>query len=139
MCKEGKVFSWEGYQYNDQNNKPFIEFHIDNHPSLSTLAEIHPFGGNLSVCKPSNSKPLIILGQDEAIYKQFSFWSKYWSGPSAEVPPMSKNDDQWLMGSAFACREFGFGYDLTPSEFKIVNQYKRNKSYWDEKATIREK
>ena len=134
MCREGKVFSGEGYEYVDENNKPFIEFHIDDHPSFCEYKDVHPFGGNLSIRKPAESKPLIIFGQDEAIYKQFSFRSKCWIGPSGETPLMPKTDGQGLMVSAFTSREFGFGYDLNETQLKIVNDYRRNKFYCDEKA-----
>ena len=134
MCREGKVFSDKGYEYIDENNKPFIKFHIIDHPSFSEDIDTHKFGGNLSVHKPLGSKPLIILGQDEAIYKQFSFRSKCWTGPSGKTSLMPKTDGQGLMVSAFTSREFGFGYDLSPKQLKIVNEYRRNKSYCNEKA-----
>jgi hypothetical protein len=37
---------------------------------------IGPFGGNVSVRCPAGSKPLIIFGQDESIFNQFSHSGK---------------------------------------------------------------
>ena len=51
MIEEGKVFSGKGYEYNDDNGKTFIKFHVNDNPSFSDNTDIHPFGGNLSVQK----------------------------------------------------------------------------------------
>ena len=50
---------------------------------------------------------------------------------------MPKSDGQGLMVLAFTSREFGFGYDLTSSQLKIVNQYIKNKTYCDQKASMK--
>ncbi len=42
------------------------------------------YGGNLSVRRPVDSKPLLIFGQDESIFNQFSFGSKQWVGLSGQ-------------------------------------------------------
>ena len=47
MVQRGEVFSGKGYQYFNESNKPFIEFHIDDHPSFSNNKRCHCFGGNL--------------------------------------------------------------------------------------------
>ena len=84
---------------------------------------------------PSFNKKCI-LSQDEAIYKQLLFWSKYWTGPSEEKPLIPKNDSQGLMISAFVSREFGFVYELSPSQLKIVNKYRKYKMYCNEQPAI---
>jgi hypothetical protein len=39
-------------------------------------------GGNVSVRKTADQKPIIIFEQDESIFNQFSFGSSQWVGPS---------------------------------------------------------
>ena len=73
MIKEEAVFSGDGYKYENENGETYVEFHVDDHPSFSELEGLHQFGGNLSVCRPKNEKPLLIFGQDECLYKQYAF------------------------------------------------------------------
>ena len=68
MKTEGKVISGDGYEYKNEDDKPFIEFHVDDYPDFGDVCDLHPFGGNLSVRKPQHQKPLIIIGQDKCIY-----------------------------------------------------------------------
>lgn len=56
MCKRGDIFSGEGYTCNNENNIPYIEFHIDDNLSFSSRLDLHHFGGNLSVQKPADKK-----------------------------------------------------------------------------------
>ena len=49
---------------------------------------------------------------------------------------MPKSDRQGLMVLAFTSREFGFGYDLTSSQLKLVNEYRKNKTYCDQNAVL---
>jgi hypothetical protein len=41
------------------------------------------------------------------------------------------------MISAFQCREFGFGLELTAEELERVNYYRKDKFYKDEMAATR--
>jgi len=66
-------------------------------------------------------QPLIIFGQDEAIFKQYLMQLKVWLGRGGKQPLRPKDDGQGLMVSAMKCREFGFGFDLTPQQLAIVN------------------
>ncbi len=52
--------------------------------------EAAPLGGNLSVSKPPNQSPIMFIGQDEAIFKQFVFLAKMWTGPDGERPLLPK-------------------------------------------------
>ena len=51
MVANGEVFSGEGYEYTNSNNKPCIEFHVDDNPLFSNDTTLHPFSGNLSIRK----------------------------------------------------------------------------------------
>ena len=65
----------EGYTYERADGHSMCEFHIDDHDSLTSLAnEMYPeFGGNTSVRVPPGAKPVIVFGQDESVFNQFSF------------------------------------------------------------------
>jgi hypothetical protein len=78
-----------GHKYNDPvTDTECIKFHVDNHDCMQEFAnEMYGvYGGNLSVRRPVNSKPLLIFGQDESIFNQFSFGSKQWVGPLGRDP-----------------------------------------------------
>ena len=89
-----------------------IEFHVDGHGCLQALAddELHlEFGGELSVRKPAEEKPLIVFGQDESVYNQFSFNGVQWVRPDGKRSLLPKNNGVGKMVSAFQSRETGFG------------------------------
>ena len=69
-------------------------------------------GSNVSVCKATDRKPLIIFGQDESIFNQYSFNSKQWVGPSGEKSILSKSAGMGVMVSAFQSREFEWGMEI---------------------------
>ena len=56
---------------------------------------------------------MIILGQDECIYRQYIFHNKCWFGPNGETPLMPKSEGQGFMISGIVCREFGFAWYLS--------------------------
>ena len=71
-----------GYKYIkndiDENNTydTMYEFYVDSNFCLDTMVKDVPHGGYLSVRKNQCTKPLIIFGQDESIYKQFQLNKK---------------------------------------------------------------
>ena len=126
MCeKENSIFSGTGYSYLNAKNEPFIEFHIDDNEKFKDMIT-NPFGGNLSVRIPTNQPLLIIFGQDECIFKQYSFRKKGWCGPKGETPLMAKDDGQGVMISAFVSRDYGFEWELTKEELDRVNEKREN-------------
>ena len=75
---------------------------------------MNDMGGNLSICFPTDgSKPLIILGHDECIFKQFCMSKKSWVGLNGESNIVPKDDGLGIMISAFLSSKFGFGLDIT--------------------------
>ena len=53
-----------GYHYLSADNVQMVEFHVDDYDLLHDLAEemgFGTFGGNLSMRKPPDTKPLMIL------------------------------------------------------------------------------
>ena len=83
-----------GFAYQDDEGTEMVEFHVDDYDFLQPVAEemgFGMFGGNLSVLKPPEVKPLMIFGQDESVFKnQFLLKSKQWvvgpQGPSCSQP-----------------------------------------------------
>ena len=67
-------------------------------------------------------RPVICLGQYEAIFKQYIFTKKMWThkGKCRLVP---KDEGYGIMILAFQYGEFGFGYPLTVPNSQIVNSY----------------
>ena len=66
-----------GYAYNDSNGDMMVEHHVDSCSLFQDEMNNETiFGGNLSVRKPQNSKPLIIWGHDECIFKQYLLTKK---------------------------------------------------------------
>jgi hypothetical protein len=64
-----------------------VELHVDDIPDSELLTNInvrYPFGGNLSVRKSPEEKPLLSFGHDECIFQQFIFTLSAWSCPRGE-------------------------------------------------------
>ena len=85
-----------GYNYiSDDDNKEMVEFHVDDldllHEHASTMG-FGVFGGNLSVRKAQEDKPLMIFGQDESVYSQFLLGGRQWVGPEGQRPLLPKTD-----------------------------------------------
>ena len=50
-----------------------VEYHVNGSYIFDERISVLPFGGNLSIRKPIDSRAVIFVGQDEAIFKQFLF------------------------------------------------------------------
>ena len=93
-----------GYCCKDLNGVDMVEYHVDDCKKIKML-ELPPHGGNLSVRKPVDRPPVMIIGQDEAIFKQFLFVSKMWTGPNGERPLLPKDEGAGVMISSSAFQE----------------------------------
>jgi len=135
--EKGEIVKGSGYHYLDPlTNTNMVEFHVDTCDALLTVGSTGEFGGNLSVRFPAGSKPLIVFGHDECIFKQFLMSKKAWTGPNGESNIVPKDDGLGVMISAFQSREFGFGMPVTPDQLEEVNFIRREQKYKDEKAAI---
>ena len=112
QLKEEEVLEYElnkelkredGYKYSHEDGSTWYEYHVDDHTDFESRMNegYHPFGGNLSVRKPPDSKPLMILGQDEVIFKQYLMNSRVWTAPDGTTPLVPKDDGKSLMISGF--------------------------------------
>ena len=105
ICEDEQVIS-SGHKYWDHvTNEWWMEFHVDDHNFVN--CDVGPYGGNLSVRMPEGCKPIIIFGQDEIIFNQFSSRGRQWTGPTGQRAIMPKSSGAGLMISAFQSREVG--------------------------------
>ena len=128
-----------GFTYQDDEGTEMVEFHVDDYNFLQQVAEemgFGIFGGNLSVRKPPEVKPLMIFGQDESVFNQFLLKSKQWVGPQGQRPLLPKTEGLSLMLSAFQSRETGFGAHINRIQLDEINDSRRGKNYVDIDAAM---
>ena len=124
-----------GYRYQDlETHKEMVKFHVDQHPTFQDRVSTTKYGGNLAVRKLAHLKPLICFGQDECIFKQFTFMPKAWTAPDGQKAMIPKNEGLGVMISAFVSCEFGFGMHISPEDLEKINQKRERTNYSDEDA-----
>ena len=117
-------------------NTRMVEYHIDACEKFHELMEDSEFGGNLSKNFEEGTKPVIVLGHDECIFKQNQFTSKSWTSDTGKRTILPKDEGAGVMISAFQCREYGFGFELSAEEIEKVNRKQRGELYVDEEAAM---
>ena len=135
MVKDGKIHRELGYHY-CIDGKQFVEFHVDDHIDFQNRCNHLQYGGYLSVRKDPQLKPLMILGQDEVIFKQFVFSKGVWILPDGTKQLMPKDEGQGVMLSSFVGREIGYCFTPSQSVFDEVNRKRTNCKYSDKEAAI---
>ncbi len=120
METNGEIPIGEGYRYLPDSETHMVEYHVDFNATFQDRMSNTQFGGNLSVRKPANEKPLFSFGQDEYIFKQFSFSPKGWTAPDGTKPILPKDDVYGIMISAMASRDFVFGMNLTDAQLQLL-------------------
>jgi hypothetical protein len=120
MVQDCQLSDTMGYKYTNEHGDVYVELHVDEHPLFQDESNHLPFGGSLSIRKKKEEKPVMILGQDECIFKQYSLNKKSWSDPNGTKALLPKDEGQGVMISAFTCRELGFGMELSPNQLHIV-------------------
>ena len=84
---------------------PWIKFHVDDINMKLIGDNVGLFGGNVSVRCSAGSRPLIIFGQDESIFNQFSHSGRQWLGPMGQSSIMPKSAGMGIMLSAFQSQD----------------------------------
>eukprot|EP00978_Attheya_sp_CCMP212_P035272 scaffold152391_cov51-Attheya_sp.AAC.1 len=75
-----------------ETETPMVEYRVDCCKTFQEkMNRKTKCGGNLSIRMPKGVRPLISIGQDEAIFKQYIFRSKTWVGPNGECIPVPKD------------------------------------------------
>ncbi len=59
---------------------------------------------------------MICFGQDECIFKQFSFTPKAWTAPDGQKAMIPKDEGLGVMISVIVSREMGFGCDISDAD-----------------------
>lgn len=121
-------FPKDCYYYDLSTNKR--EYHVDTHSALEEFIpeEYKKFGGGLSVRLKENERPVIIIGQDESTYHQYTFAKKQWKGPQGQVLLLPKSSGDIYMVSGYQSREFGLGLnDLLTNQILLDTNQKREK------------
>ena len=122
--------------FDNERALTMYEFHVDDlnnqHEKLTNVE----FGGFLSVRKKENERPIIMIGQDECIFKQFLIVRKQWVLPDGTAALNPKDEGMGIMLSSFCSRDFGYGFKLNPLQLAIVNRYREGKDYLDENASM---
>ena len=122
-----------GYEY-EKDGEKFVEYHVDDHIKFQKIGDDLPYGGGLSVRKPHDVKPLMILGQDKCIFKQFIFSKGVWVLPDGTKQLVPKEEGQGVMLSSFCCRELGYAYPVSGYVLSKVNKMRENQEYSDKDA-----
>jgi hypothetical protein len=114
MCDSGQDVDW-------------LEFHVDD--VWDFLDQMEGISSKMSVRAEAGSKPLMISGQDEAVFSQYLLGQRQWVGPKGERGLLPKTDEESMMASAMQGREAGFGRKMSPEELESVNLTRRDKEY----------
>ena len=132
-----------GYSYLDiVSNEERIEFHVDYWNRIVADDTTNQQSSHQQM-KPATSirvspqtRPLMIVGQDESVFAQYLLGSKTWVGPKGQRPLLPKSEGDGYMLSAFVSREFGFGREMTEAELAKVNDTRRgpHRTYIDTQA-----
>jgi hypothetical protein len=108
-----------------------VEHHIDASDEFQSSMRDEPYGGKTSVRKRADEKPFMIIGHDEAIFKQYLTTIKAWCLPTGETQLIPKDDGAGVMISAFQSRDFGFGLPLDDQQLEEINASRRGNNYTD--------
>ena len=126
-----------GHSFQDDEGNNLIEFHVDDAPNFQELAnQKYTFGGTLSVRRPPNEKTIILFGQDECNFNQFTMNSRQWVGPKGERVLNPKSDGSGIMISGLQSREFAYGLKISQNQFDEINLSRRGKKYFDEESAL---
>ena len=83
-------------------------------------------------------KPIIYLGHDESIFKQYQYSPKAWVDDRKVAPLIPKDEGAGVMISAFQFRDLGFGHrPLTDAELLEVNKRRAGTDYLDKEAALK--
>ena len=102
-----------------KNEKKMREYHVDTHECFSAASK---YEKNLSIQQNPSTRPIMMVGQDKSVFKQYSFGHKCWVGPGGETQLLPKSDGYSQMVSGFISRDFGVGLHLNNKELKKVSE-----------------
>ena len=104
------------------------EYHVDQCSFFQELASLNypEFGGALSIRKPATNPedretwPIIVLGEDESVFKSYSFRKGVWS-VGGTLPMRPKSEGVGLHVASFVSRTRGWHFDVTNDQLAEIN------------------
>lgn len=124
-----------GFKYT-KDDKIYSEYHVDDSHIFHDWTSHLPYGSHLSVQMPIHTKSIMILGQDECIFKQYLFSKGFWTHSDGTKQLIPKEEGQGLMLSCFCSHKLGFGFPPSQSVLDEINLQREHQTYIDEKAAI---
>ena len=126
------------HAFKGDNGEDVFEFHVDKHERLQQIAneKYGAFGGRVSIRKKPEDKPVIIFGQDEAIFNAHLSRTHQWVDPNGRRAIMPKTNGAGVMISGFQSRELGWGIPINEEQLRKINANRANEEYFDKEAAI---
>ena len=104
------------HEYTSVDGTNMYELHVDTCSFIQSIGESHPvtgkWGGRVSVRSNTNMKPIMIIGQDESVFHQYSLVTKQWVGADGQRALLPKSEGAGIMISAFQVREIGIPQEI---------------------------
>ena len=107
------------FELQDKNGNKMREYHVDTHPVFRDKTK---YKKELLIRRNPSTRPMMMVGQDESVFKQYSFGRKCWVGPGGETQLLPKSEGYSKMVSGFVSRDFGVGLHLDDNEIQKVNK-----------------
>ena len=90
----------------------------------------------MNVRATPNSKAIMIIGQDESIFHQYSLVTKQWVGPEGQRALLPKSEGAGYMIFAFQCREVGMLQIIGMEDLSAINTKRLETNYIATEAAI---
>mmetsp|Transcript_383 Transcript_383/g.861 ORF Transcript_383/g.861 Transcript_383/m.861 type:complete len:956 (-) Transcript_383:398-3265(-) len=136
--KEKEMLEKVKYSFKGDNDEDMLEFHVDKHKRLQEIAnwKYGAYGGRTSTRMDPNHKPVIIFGQDEAIFHAHLSMTHQWVDPNGRRALMPKTQGVGIMISGFQSRELGWGIPITKDQLVQINANRAREEYFDKEAAL---
>ena len=77
------------FEFEDKNGNKMREYHVNTHPAFRDKTK---YKKKLSIRQNPSTRPMMMVGQDESVFKQYSFDHKCWVGPGGETQLLPKSN-----------------------------------------------
>ena len=125
----------------ERSGSKLREYHVAVHSKLvDFVSEMNreQHGGDLSVRKRPDERPIIEVGQDESIFDQYAFPGRVWHGANGETIPRPKGTGDGRMVSGYIGPSIGFGYTtkISPEAIARMIDLRAGKQYNDKSSAL---
>jgi len=122
-----------GYKYTAEDGDDYLELHEDDVHDIDFFDD---WPRKMSIRAPAGCTPILLMGQDEALFAQYLIPVKSWRGPKGEAVLNPKTEGEKFMLSGFVGRDTGFGRPLTREELLRINAKRQGADYIDTEAAL---